>query len=374
MLRKKAKKLRIQTKRKLRKLTELFDQEPKQIGLPPGTLVYTGEKEKEPVTILLLEYDQNSFIEKQIDNIDNILISKENEKVSWINVEGVHDIQLMEKIQSYFNIHPLAMEDIVHTTQRPKAEEYSDQLFIVTRMFIYDEENQDIKNEQVSFILGKNYLLTFLEDPGDVFNPVRERIRKDGTKIRSNGADFLAYALIDAIVDSYFHILEKLGEDIEELEDRLVVQPTREDLQSVHQMRRNMILLRKSVWPLREVISHLQRNEHEIINQSTQIYLRDVYDHIIQIMDTIESYRDMIVGMLDVYLSSTSNKLNEIMKVLTIISTLFIPLTFLAGVYGMNFHYFPELEIKWMYPWGFWIVSLSISFGMIIFFKRKKWF
>ncbi|MCX8105768.1 MAG: magnesium/cobalt transporter CorA [Ignavibacterium album] len=374
MLRKKAKKLRIQTKRKLRKLTELFDQEPKQIGLPPGTLVYTGEKEKEPVTILLLEYDQNSFIEKQIDNIDDILISKENEKVSWINVEGVHDIQLMEKIQSYFNIHPLAMEDIVHTTQRPKAEEYSDQLFIVTRMFIYDEENQDIKNEQVSFILGKNYLLTFLEDPGDVFNPVRERIRKDGTKIRSNGADFLAYALIDAIVDSYFHILEKLGEDIEELEDRLVVQPTREDLQSVHQMRRNMILLRKSVWPLREVISHLQRNEHEIINQSTQIYLRDVYDHIIQIMDTIESYRDMIVGMLDVYLSSTSNKLNEIMKVLTIISTLFIPLTFLAGVYGMNFHYFPELEIKWMYPWGFWIVSLSISFGMIIFFKRKKWF
>lgn len=374
MLRKKAKKLRIQTKRKLRKLTELFDQEPKQIGLPPGTLVYTGEKEKEPVTILLLEYDQNSFIEKQIDNIDDILISKENEKVSWINVEGVHDIQLMEKIQSYFNIHPLAMEDIVHTTQRPKAEEYSDQLFIVTRMFIYDEENQDIKNEQVSFILGKNYLLTFLEDPGDVFNPVRERIRKDGTKIRSNGADFLAYALIDAIVDSYFHILEKLGEDIEELEDRLVVQPTREDLQSVHQMRRNMILLRKSVWPLREVISHLQRNEHEIVNQSTQIYLRDVYDHIIQIMDTIESYRDMIVGMLDVYLSSTSNKLNEIMKVLTIISTLFIPLTFLAGVYGMNFHYFPELEIKWMYPWGFWIVSLSISFGMIIFFKRKKWF
>lgn len=374
MLRKKAKKFRVQTKKQLKKLTRLFDQEPKQIGLPPGTLVYTGEKEKEPVSITLIEYDQNSYLEKKIDNLNEILFSKANEKVSWITIDGVHDIKLMEKIQSYFNVHPLAMEDIVHTTQRPKAEEYPDQLFIVTRMFIYDEENHELKNEQVSFILGKNYLLTFLEDPGDVFNPVRDRIRKDGTKIRSNGADFLAYALIDAIVDSYFHILEKLGEQIEELEDRLVAQPTREDLQSVHKMRRNMILLRKSVWPLREMISHLQRNEHEIINQSTQIYLRDVYDHIIQIMDTIESYRDMIVGMLDVYLSSTSNKLNEVMKVLTIISTLFIPLTFLAGVYGMNFHYFPELEIKWMYPWGFWIISLLISFGMIIFFKRKKWF
>lgn len=374
MIRRQTKKIRVQTKRKLRKLTELFDQEPKQIGLPPGTLVYTGQKETEPVSISLIEYDQNSFTEKKIDNLNEILFSKENEKVSWITIDGVHDIQLMERIQSYFNIHPLAMEDIVHTTQRPKAEEYPDQLFIVTRMFIYDEENRDIKNEQVSFILGKNYLLTFLEDPGDVFNPVRERIRKDGTKIRSNGADFLTYSVIDAIVDSYFHILEKLGEEIEELEDRLVVQPTREDLQSVHQMRRNMILLRKSVWPLREVISYLQRNEHDVINQSTQIYLRDVYDHIIQIMDTIESYRDMIVGMLDVYLSSTSNKLNEVMKVLTIISTLFIPLTFLAGVYGMNFHYFPELEIRWMYPWGFWAVSLLISLGMILFFKRKKWF
>lgn len=374
MFKKQTKKLRVQTKKQLRKLTRLFDQEPKQIGLPPGTLVYTGEKEKEPVSVTLIEYDQNSFLEKKIINLNEILFSKDNEKVSWITIDGVHDIQLMEKIQEYFTIHPLAMEDIVHTTQRPKAEEYPRQLFIVTRMFIYNEESREIRNEQVSFILGKNYLLTFLEDPGDVFNPVRERIRKDGTKIRSNGADFLAYALIDAIVDSYFHILEKLGEQIEELEDRLVAQPTREDLQAVHHMRRDMILLRKSVWPLREVISHLQRNEHQIINQSTQIYLRDVYDHIIQIMDTIESYRDMIVGMLDVYLSSTSNKLNEVMKVLTIISTLFIPLTFLAGVYGMNFHYFPELEIKWMYPWGFWIVSLMISFGMIIFFKRKKWF
>lgn len=372
MLKKQTKKLKVTTKKQLRKLTRFFDNEPKQIGLPPGTLVYTGEKGKEPVTVTLMEYDQSSFTEKKVLDLKEISLS--DEKISWVIVDGVHDIQLMEKIQSYFDIHPLAMEDIVHTTQRPKAEEYQNQLFIVVRMFYYDDESQEIKNEQVSFLLGKNFLITFLEDPGDVFNSVRERLRKDGTKIREKGPDFLTYALIDAIVDSYFHILEKLGDEIEELEDRLVLEPDKEDLQAVHQMRRNMILLRKSVWPLREVVSHLQRNEINLIDQFTQIYLRDVYDHIIQIIDTIESYRDMIVGMLDVYLSSTSNKLNEVMKVLTIISTLFIPLTFLAGVYGMNFRYFPELEIKWMYPWGFWLFSVLISIGMIIFFKRKKWF
>lgn len=287
-----------------------------------------------------------------------IVLSKENERVSWFVVVGVHDIQLMEKLQNLFNVHPLTMEDIVHTTQRPKAEEYPEHLFIVLRMFIYDDESRELKNEQVSLVLGNNYLLTFLEDPGDVFNPVRERIRKEGTKIRNNKSDFLAYSLIDSVVDSYFHILEKLGEEIEELEDRLIAKPEREDLQLVHRLRRNMILLRKSVWPLREVVSLLQRNDHNVFNQSTQIYLRDVYDHLIQIIDTIESYRDMIVRMLDVYLSSTSNKLNEVMKVLTIISTLFIPLTFLAGVYGMDFHHFPELEMKWMYPWASGVFQL----------------
>ncbi len=373
MIKQKTRKLKVRTKRQLKKLTELFDQEPKQIGLPPGTLVYTGEKRTEPISIKLFEYDKDTFSERNVNDITEIKTSLENDKASWILVDGVHNIELMEKFQNYFNIHPLAMEDIVHTTQRPKAEEYQEQLFIILRMFLFEEESGDLKNEQVSFVLGKNYLLTFLEDPGDVFNPVRERIRKDGTKLRNNGADFLAYALIDAVVDSYFHILEKLGEEIEEIEDRLVANPTKEDLQAVHQMRRNMILLRKSVWPLREVISHLQRNEINLINSSTQIYIRDLYDHIIQIMDTIESYRDMIVGMLDVYLSSTSNKLNEVMKFLTIISTLFIPLTFLAGVYGMNFHYFPELKIRWMYPWGFWIISSMISVGMIFLFKRKNW-
>ncbi len=368
------KKIKHQTKKQLRKVTRLLQSRPKQIGLPPGSLIYTGEKEKEPIRFRVFEYNEEDFLENEYSDVDSVLNLKSSKENIWINIDGVHDVEIMEKIQNHFNIHPLAMEDILHTTQRPKIDEYDENLFIVIRMFVYDQENRELKNEQVSIIMSKNYLITFLEDPGDVFDPVRERIRKTGTKIRKNKTDFLAYSILDAIVDSYFHILEHLGEEIEELEDRLVINPQKEDLQLVHRMRRNMILLRKSMWPLREVISYLQRNDHGVIKSSTHIYLRDVYDHIIQIIDTIESYRDMIIGMLDVYLSSTSNKLNEVMKVLTVISTLFIPLTFLAGVYGMNFEHFPELGYEWMYPWGFWLITVVIILGMIGFFKRKKWF
>lgn len=368
------KKIKHQTKKQLRKVTRLLQSRPKQIGLPPGSLIYTGEREKEPIHFRVFEYNEQGFIENEYSDVESVLNLKSSKENIWINIDGVHDVGIMEKIQNHFNIHPLAMEDILHTTQRPKIDEYDENLFVVIRMFLYDRENRELKNEQLSMILSENYLLTFLEDPGDVFDPVRERIRKTGTKIRKSKIDFLAYSILDAIVDSYFHILEQLGEEIEDLEDRLVINPGKEDLQLVHRMRRNMILLRKSMWPLREVISFLQRNDHSVIKSSTHIYLRDVYDHIIQIIDTIESYRDMIIGMLDVYLSSTSNKLNEVMKVLTVISTLFIPLTFLAGVYGMNFVHFPELGYEWMYPWGFWLITILIILGMIVFFKRKKWF
>lgn len=368
------KKIKHQTKKQIKKVKRLISAKPKQIGLDPGTLIYTGERGKEPITFKVFEFDQNDFSEKDFQKVEDIFFCKESKKKCWINIDGVHNIEIMEKIQNQFNIHPLTMEDIIHTSQRPKLEEYDEYLFIVLRMFFYDNTLRELKNEQVSIILSENYIITFLEDPGDVFDPVRERIRKPATKIRKNECDFLAYSLIDSIVDSYFHILEKIGEEIEELEDRLVVDTQKDDIQLVHRMRRNMILLRKSVWPLREVISVMQRNENSFIKTSTQIYLRDVYDHLIQIIDTIESYRDMIVGMLDVYLSSTSNKLNEVMKVLTIISTLFIPLTFLAGVYGMNFKNFPELEKYWMYPWGFWIITFVVVIIMIIYFKKKKWF
>ncbi len=368
------KKIKHQTKKQIKKVKRLISSKPKQIGLDPGTLIYTGEKVKEPIKFTVFEFTESEVWEKDFQKVEDIFYCKESKNKTWINIDGIHNIEMMEKIQNHFDIHPLTMEDIIHTSQRPKLEEYDEYLFIVLRMFTYNEAERELKNEQVSIILSERYIITFLEDPGDVFNPVRERIRKSGTKIRKNGSDFLAYSLIDSIVDSYFHILEKIGEEIEELEDRLVVNSQKDDIQLVHRMRRNMILLRKSVWPLREVISVMQRNENNFIKTSTQIYLRDVYDHLIQIIDTIESFRDMIVGMLDVYLSSTSNKLNEVMKVLTIISTLFIPLTFLAGVYGMNFKNFPELEKNWMYPWGFWIITLLVVAGMAVFFKRKKWF
>jgi len=368
------KKLKHQTKKQLRKVTRLIKNKPKKIGLDPGSLVYVGDKEKNPITVTLFDYKADHLVEKKISNLDDLLNFKTSETTSWINIDGVHDVNILETIGKHFEIHPLTLEDILNTNQRPKVDEYSNYLYIVLRMFFLDENDKSLKNEQVSLILTKNYLITFLEDAGDVFDPVRERLRKSGTKMRDNGTDYLAYALIDAIVDSYFHILEKIGEEVEGLEDSVVLNPDRNDIQTIHLLRREMILLRRAIWPLREVISSLQRNEVEFIEDKTRIYLRDVYDHTIQVIDTIESYRDMIVGMLDTYLSSTSNKLNEVMKVLTVISTLFIPLTFLAGVYGMNFHHFPEIEKEWMYPWGFWGITIIVVILMAVFFKRKKWF
>lgn len=374
MLDKASKKIKHQTKKQLRKVARLIKNKPKKIGLDPGSLVYVGDKEKQPISITLFDYKAEHFVQKNIDSIEDLLTYKQSETTSWINIDGVHEVELLEKIGKNFEIHPLTLEDILNTNQRPKLDEYPNYLYIVLRMFFLDEKDKSLKHEQVSLILNKNFVITFLEDAGDVFDPVRERIKKAGTKMREYGTDYLAYALIDSIVDSYFHILEKIGEEIEGLEDAVIVEPNKNDIQIIHLLRREMILLRRAIWPLREVISSLQRNEIDFIEEKTRIYLRDVYDHTIQVIDTIESYRDMIVGMLDTYLSSTSNKLNEVMKVLTIISTLFIPLTFLAGVYGMNFHSFPELGKEWMYPWGFWSITLVVVIVMIIYFKKKKWF
>lgn len=363
-----------QTKKQLRKVTRLIKNKPKKIGLDPGSLVYVGDKEKQPVSIKLFDYKADYFVEKNVLTVEDLLAYKQSETISWINIDGVHEVEILEKIGKHFDIHPLTLEDILNTNQRPKLDEYPNYLYIVLRMFYLDEKDKSLRNEQVSLILAKKYVITFLEDAGDVFDPVRERIRKSATRLRDNGTDYLAYALIDSVVDSYFHILEKIGEDVEGLEDNLVIEPNKNDLQTIHLLRRELILLRRAIWPLREVISSMQRNENEFIEEKTRVYLRDVYDHTIQVIDTIESYREMVVGMLDTYLSSTSNKLNEVMKVLTVISTLFIPLTFLAGVYGMNFRHFPELDYYWMYPWGFWVITLLVIAGMAVFFKRKKWF
>ena len=310
--------------------------------------------------------------EKEAKEVEECFPFKDKPTVTWINIDGIQRIDVIEKIGKHFNLHPLALEDIVNTGQRPKMEDFVDYIFVVLKMLYYDEKERETKAEQLSLVLGPNWVISFQENEGDVFDPIRERIRADKGRIRKMGADYLVYALIDAVVDNYFLILEKIGEKIEEIEDELVANPAPETLQAIHNLKRQMIFLRKSVWPLREVISRLERWESQLINKSTDIYLRDVYDHTIQVIDAIETFRDMLSGMLDIYLSSVSNRMNEVMKVLTIIATIFIPLTLVAGLYGMNFRYMPELEWPWGYPLVLFFM-FAIGVLMLIYFRKKKW-
>ena len=343
-----------------------------KIGLPPGTPVYVGDREDEAVKIIVLDYDESQFQEKDIEDIEECFPFKDTPTVTWINVNGIHRVEIIEKIGKQFGLHPLIQEDIVHSEQRPKMEESEDQIYTVLKMFTYNEDKKRAESEQISLILGPKYVISFQEKEGDIFDSIRERIRNKKGRIRKMRADYLAYSLLDTIVDHYFVVLEKFGDRVEELEDELVSHPHPEDLQEIHRLKREMIFLRKSVWPLREVISGLERLESSLIEDSTKIYLRDVYDHTIQIIDIVETYRDMLSGMHDTYLSSISNRMNEIMKVLTIIATIFIPLTFIAGVYGMNFQFMPELGWKWGY-FAVWGVFVSVVLLMVVFFRKRKW-
>ena len=353
-------------------MLKFFNKRSKTIGLPPGTIVHIGEKKVEKIKISILDYNEEHFLEKEAESVEECSPFKDKPTVTWINIDGIHQEELIEKIGVQYNIHPLILEDIANTGQRHKFEDFNDFLFIVLKMLHYDEKKSELKIEQVCVILGANFVISFQESEGDVFNPVRERIRNGKGRIRKMGADYLAYALIDAVVDNYFIILEKLGEDIESLEEELVKNPTSRTLQEIHKLKRELIFLRKSVWPLREVISALERSESILMKKTTLIYLRDVYDHTIQVIDTVETFRDMASGMLDTYLSSMSNRMNEVMKVLTIIATIFIPLTFIAGIYGMNFKYMPELQWRWGY-YVVWGVMAVISLGMLLYFKKRKW-
>jgi len=344
----------------------------KTAGLPPGSLVFVGEKKTEEVRITYLDYDEQNFQEKQVSNIKECFPFKSTPTVTWINIDGLHQTDIIESIGKNFELHPLILEDILNTGQRPKFEDSDKYIFIVLKMLSFDEESQTVQAEQVSLVLGSSFVISFQERVGDVFNPIRERIRNAKGRIRKMGPDYLMYALLDAVVDGYFTILEKLGERIESMEEELVSDPTEKTLYQIHTLKREMVYLRKSVWPLRELVSGLQRSESDLISEPTEIYLRDVYDHTIQVIDTVESFRDMVSGMLDTYLSSISNKMNVVMKVLTIIATIFIPLTFVAGIYGMNFKYMPELE--WRYGYLFvWVIMAVILLLMIAYFKRKKW-
>jgi magnesium transporter len=341
-------------------------------GLPPGTLVHIGKGRVGETRLSIIDYDKDGCREIGEASIDQCVAHGKADTVTWINVSGIHDPAALERLGASFGLHPLVMEDIMNTTQRPKMEYYEGYLYIVMKMLYEDKGADEIVEEQLSIILGDTYVISFQEDGRDVFNPIRDRIRSDRGIIRKEGSDFLAYALIDAVVDGYFEVIESFEEMIEYLEDKVLTDPSPENLALIHDTKMETIVLRKSIWPVREMIGFLERGESPLIKKTTVVYLRDVYDHTIRVIESVETIRDMLSGMLDIYLTNVSNRMNEIMKVLTIITTIFIPLSFIAGVYGMNFHYMPEISKPWGYP-----AVLSLMFviflAMIFFFRKKKW-
>jgi magnesium transporter len=353
-------------------MSQIFTRRKPASDLPVSP--HAGRKRAlQPVTLTYINYENDRPVEEhQASSFTQDMGFIDTPGVTWLDVDSVRQVEVLESVGAYANLHPLVIEDIHDTYQRPKVEDYESYVYIVLKMISWGEADHQILAEQVSLVLGTEYVLSFKEDPGDIFDPVRVRLREGKGPIRKRGADYLAYSLIDQVVDHYFVVLESLGEQIEDLEEDLVADPDEGTLQTIHHLRRELIFLRKSVWPLREAISSLERGESPLFQPETRVYLRDVYDHTIQVMDTIDSFREMVSGMLDIYLSSVSNRMNEVMKVLTVIATIFIPLTFIAGVYGMNFVYMPELQWRWGY-FAVWGLMIVIAIGMLIYFKRKGW-
>jgi magnesium transporter len=332
-----------------------------------------------PVYISCIDYCPEQTLFQDVEDLDNFLIHHRPEwsVVRWINIDGLSDMKAIHGLAAKYELHPLAVEDLLHIPQRPKVEsiggsdsEMRARLFIIARMLQLTDS--ELENEQVSIFLGHKTVLTFQERRGDVWDPIRQRIQTKGSRLRVNDASFLVYALLDSLVDHCFPILEHYGDVLEELEDQVLSNPQRAIINSIHKIKRNLLLLRRAAWPMREVIALLHRESHECMSNVTRAYMRDIYDHIVQIIDIIETYRELANDLTETYMSSVSNRMNEIMKVLTIIGTIFIPLTFLAGVYGMNFHYLPELGEAWGYP-AFWGVCIILSAVMLILFRRRGW-
>ncbi len=346
----------------------------KKAGLPPGTLVHIGQKKVDVQKISVVDYDENRVDEYEVEDIQRQCIAiKDKPTVTWINVDGLHETEKLKALGDCFGLHPLVLEDILNTDQRPKMEDYGDYLFLVFKMLHCKAESSVVLQEQISLILGATFVISFQEGEEEVFEPVRERIRSGKGLMRKMGPDYLVYSLLDVTVDNYFSVLEKLGENIEVLADRVLKTPAPKTLGEVQISKREMLFVHRWIWPLREAIGALSKRDSTLVKESTAIYLRDVYDHTLQIMDAVDLYREMLSETLDLYVSTVSNKLNQVMTVLTIIATIFIPLTFLAGVYGMNFKYMPELEWRWGYPL-IWAVMVAVGVSMLVAFKRKKWF
>ncbi len=348
-----------------------------KMGLPPGTLVHVGEVHKAETQISLIDYSKEVIEERQIDSIEEILKYKNNSTITWVIVEGLTTVDVVETIGREFDVHPLVLEDILNTHQRPKFEEYDDYLYIVLDGLLPESSTKNeqflVVYEQVSILVFNNFVFTFKEKKDDLFHPVLKRIKASKGRIRSLGTDYLTYAILDTIVDQNFILIDALDDVVTFIEDALLTSdPTKEILNKIQHLKREIIHIRKSISPVRELMSGLLRSESSLINQSTHLYFRDVSDHAIRVLESIETYRDILSGLLDIYISSISNKMNEVMKVLTVFASIFIPLTFLAGIYGMNFQYMPELTFKWAYP-AIWGVFIIIPAVLLVYFRRKKW-
>jgi magnesium transporter len=341
------------------------------LGQPPGSLVHVGEVYSQETTLARIEYCEDR-VEETTPDISSALASTLPGSVLWLDVDGVHDSSVIEALGASAGIHALLLEDVMHTGERPKLDESPTSLFISLRMLRTAERAEQIDDEQVSLILGNSWVISFQERRGDVFDAVRDRIRAGRGRIRSCGPDYLFCSLIDAIVDHYFVVLERVGDRVEDVYERVVKQPTRAELDTIRLLKRELLFMRRAVWPLREVLSHLEHGEAVLLQSDTLPYFRDVYDHVIQILETIETYREMLTSLMDVYLSSIANRTNEVMKVLTIITTLFIPLSFLAGLYGMNFRFMPELEWRYSYYVVLGVMAGATA-GMLVYFRRKRW-
>jgi len=345
----------------------------KNIGQVPWSVIYTGNVMPAESTVHMIEYNESAIKEIEVQDFHQCA-SLSSHMTTWIDFVGVDQTNDVQEIGQVFDLHPLILEDIANIQQRPKIDDMDDYIFLSLKMFEYHKDTQTLEEEQISLVLGKHYLISFQEREGDDdFTIIKERIRNSKWRIRKMWADYLLYSLLDAIVDNYFVVLDKVQDDIDLLQDELVNNPTKDTLPKIQQLKHNLIYLRKSIWPLREMIGSLQRFESRLIDESLRTYLRDVYDHTIQIVDSIETFRDIISGSLDIYLSSISNRMNEIMKVLTVIGTIFIPLTFITGLYGMNFRYMPELNFPWTYPLLL-VIMLLIAGGMLWYFRKKKRF
>jgi magnesium transporter len=340
--------------------------------LSPGSLVYDREKRVPEVSVHVMDYGPDACQVRKATRIEETFPLRDSTTTSWIDIEGLHDTELLNKFGAHFGLHPLVLEDILNTHQRPKLEEYEHYVYIVLRMLAAREDDA-LHSEQVSIIVGKSFVATFQEIPGDVFDPVRKRIEKGGGKSRRMGPDYLAYALMDAIVDNYFAVLEKTAERIEHVEHRVAEKPRPEDLAQIHELRRELVYLRRNIWPLREVAAGLQRTDSVIVHEETRIYFRDLHDHVVQVIESLENFRDVLASLQDLYVSGIGVRTNEVIRVLTIISTIFVPLTFLAGVYGMNFDVLPELRWQHGYLY-FWIVSVVVVIALIGFLRRRGWY